>query len=727
MNTIRHIVADDLKRITGNIVSIIIVIGLTAIPGLFTWFNVAASWNPFGNTGNLTFAVASVDEGYQSDLIPVKITIGDQAINALRANSQLDWTFTSKQDAIEGTKSGKYYAAVVIPKNFSKTMLTFFSDGGHHAKLEYYTNEKKNALAPIVTNEGADEIAAQINQTFAQTITSTAFSVADALAKQLTTPQAQQQLTAFNTGVASFAKQLTDTSTALGAYRGLTTAADSLLTSTNTLLGNTADATGGAGAQLSQAGKAVTNITDALHTSANTLGKALAASVNGYDALAGDVDEVYANAGKQAADTAAALRKQAKTLDSQAQQLQSVRDSLAALQQLLPSATQPVITPILNQLDTVIALHGNARDKLNQAADTLQQDTQEAVATRQEVADLIAQAKQGMSAISADFAGTVKPELNNIAGAIADTTNTLNAGAGELEDAIGALADTSSDAHTQLDKVRDVIDTTSKQLEDAANSLTTFSQTLGNVLSTGNIEEVRKAIGNDPASRAATLAAPVKLTRKAVYPVAQFGSAMTPFYTFLPLWVGALLMAVTLVTHMSRRRQAELGNPKPYQLFLGHYVVFALIALMQSTFSLGGSLLFLHVQAVHPLLFMLSGWVSSLIFSLLIYTLVVSFGNIGKALGVLMLIVQISGANGAYPLQMLPGFISNISPFLPITHSVTAMRAAIAGIYMNDYWHALGALLLFVPPILLVGLVLRKPLIRFNNWYIAKVESTRVF
>ena len=140
----------------------------------------------------------------------------------------------------------------------------------------------------------------------------------------------------------------------------------------------------------------------------------------------------------------------------------------------------------------------------------------------------------------------------------------------------------------------------------------------------------------------------------------------------------------------------ELGDPKPHQLFLGHYGVFGVIGLLQSTFSLGGSLLFLHVQAVHPLLFMLSGWVSSLVFSFFIYTLV------------------------------LPKIISGISPFLPATHSITAMRAAIGGIYSNDYWFAIGALLLFIPPLLLIGLLLRIPLVKFNHWYVSKLESTKV-
>ena len=185
MKNIWKLFVGDVRRLTSNVVSIIIVIGLVVIPGLFSWFNVSASWDPFANTGNLKFAVANDDEGYKSDLIPVKISIGDQVVNTLRANDQMDWTFTTKKEAIDGTKSGKYYAAVVIPKDFSTRMMTFFTADGDHATLTYYNNEKKNALAPKITGQGADTVAAQINEMFSATLTSTALNIASQLADEL--------------------------------------------------------------------------------------------------------------------------------------------------------------------------------------------------------------------------------------------------------------------------------------------------------------------------------------------------------------------------------------------------------------------------------------------------------------------------------------------------------------------------------------------------------------
>lgn len=161
--------------------SIIITLGLVLVPSLFAWYNIIACWNVFDNTGNLTVAVANTDEGYQSDLIPLRINIGDQVVSALRANDQIDWQFTDENDAIDGARSGRYYAAVVIPKSFSRDMLTFYTGDAGHADIVYYANEKKSAIAPKITDQGADSVSYQVNAVFAQTLSEVSLSLAESL------------------------------------------------------------------------------------------------------------------------------------------------------------------------------------------------------------------------------------------------------------------------------------------------------------------------------------------------------------------------------------------------------------------------------------------------------------------------------------------------------------------------------------------------------------------
>ena len=249
-----------------------------------------------------------------------------------------------------------------------------------------------------------------------------------------------------------------------------------------------------------------------------------------------------------------------------------------------------------------------------------------------------------------------------------------------------------------------MLDDTAAHLREAGAGLTTFHDDLADALTSGDADAVRSLLAGDASSLASALAAPVELDRKAVFPVANFGSGMAPYYTFIPLWTASILIALAVRTSLADEQRRRFRRLRPHQVFLGRFGVFALISLLQSTVSCAGSLLFLFF----------------------IYTMVVSFGNIGKAIGMLMLVFQVSGSAGSYPLQVLPGFMQRLSPFLPITHAINAMRAAIAGIYQNDYWMELSRLLLFVPPLLLLGLLLRKPLIGLNRRFGEQLERTKL-
>ena len=96
------------------------------------------------------------------------------------------------------------------------------------------------------------------------------------------------------------------------------------------------------------------------------------------------------------------------------------------------------------------------------------------------------------------------------------------------------------------------------------------------------------------------------------------------------------------------------------------------------------------------------------------------------AIAVLLLIVQVTGCGGSFPLQILPGFVQQISPWLPATHVVSAMRAAMFGTFGNDFWVQIGLLALFVVPFALLGLALRKPMEKFMQWYLEKVEGSKL-
>ena len=795
MSRMRHpnyagkLFARDLKMIRCSVVNIIIVLGLVLLPSLFTWFNVAASWDPFSNTTNLKFAVANTDEGYESDLVPVKINVGETIISTLRANDQLDWTFTTEADAIDGTKSGAYYAAVVIPKDFSKDMLTFFTKDAQHANLLYYTNEKKNALAPKVTGQGADQVAAQINNMFASTLSDVALNIVSSLSDYLDDADVQSRLGTMNDHIGKLSEQMTDASGMLTTYSSLTDSAQSLITNSSTLLTQASGAASDAKNSIGDAKAAGGTITDALKGSASSLSTALNDSADSYGAVAGGVDAVFDSVNTQAADSATALRDQATSIDKQIVEYQLIVKDLTQFRSDI-AATQPstqigqdVIDNVtkqtdamISQLNGVITLQQGLRDKLNDAAGKIESGNSSAQQERNDIKALAAQAKSDITSLTNDYDANLKPQITSLANTVANTAQTLSGGAAKLEGAVTDLSGSSGSASKQLGTMRTTLAGVADDLNKSAEKLKTLHDKLGDALTSGDTSMIKQALGTDAEQLADYIAAPVGVTRHAVFKADNFGSALSPFYTTLPLWVGSLLMAVTLKTSVSRRiraslarngnagtnagasatdsghakdagngetgeasktaktakatksakRKARSGELRPYQMYLGRFGIFALISLMQTTCLFLGNLLFLRVQCEHPFLYLLTGWVSGLVFIFMIYTLVVSFGNVGKAIGVLFLVLQISGSGGAYPLVVLPDIFTQISPFLPATHTINAIRASMFGIYDNDYWRAIGSLLLFVLPTLLLGLVLRKPLVKFNTWYVAQVESTKL-
>ena len=177
---------------------------------------------------------------------------------------------------------------------------------------------------------------------------------------------------------------------------------------------------------------------------------------------------------------------------------------------------------------------------------------------------------------------------------------------------------------------------------------------------------------------------------------------------------------------MEEERKKEFFHVKNYQLYFGRYILFLIIGLIQSGLICLGDLYFLKIQCQHPFLFILAGWVSSIVYVNIIYTLTVSFGDVGKAISVILLVMQVAGSGGTFPIEVAPKFFRTVYPLLPFNYSMGAMRETIAGMYGNTYQIELLKLLLFLIPSLTLGLVLRKPIIKLNDKVIEKLEETKL-
>ncbi|ODT41894.1 MAG: phage infection protein [Microbacterium sp. SCN 70-200] len=707
--------------------AVIVVFGLVVIPSLFTWFNVIASWDPFSNTKNLKVAVASADEGYQSDLVPIRVNIGEQVLSALRANDDLDWIVTTEDDAIDGTRSGAYYAAIVLPASFSEDMMTFYADGGQRTQLAYYTNEKKNALAPKITGQGAEAVSAQINEVFTETISDIGLSLISSLSDYLTSADTQAAIARIEARVSGVATQLragADTadmfSTLLGSSLPLVDGASTLITSSGAALKDASAAVGSGAA-------AVSDLKATLASATQALADALETTTAGYVAVGDRIDDLFTSVGGVSDAQVAVLTTLATDVQRQIDDYTALRDTLQNdVRSLLPTDAQPALDTVIARLDQAIARQQSVHDQITEAAQSVVDGNASAQAQHDQITASIEAAKQAMQDAKDAFTGSLKPLLDQLGATLSTIDGDIASIGSDLNGASGRLSGAGDSVRTALTQGQAATQSIAATLRETADKFDAVQQALATAAETGDLSGLSEVIGSDPSVLATSLAEPVRVDRIPVFPVTSFGAAMAPLYTILALWVGALLMTVAIRVDVNRDTLPGEPELSPTQKYLGRYGLFGLVGLAQSTLVTVGLIAFIQVEPAHPLLLILAGWVTSLVFTLIIYTFVVAFGNAGKALAVVLLVIQVSGSGGAYPLQLLPTWFQNVSPFLPATHAIAAMRSAIAGIYAGDYWISLGWLALFIVPALLLGLVLRRPLISFNRGLVEALESTKL-
>lgn len=733
MKAIWEIFRADLSRAHRSVISMVVVLGLVVLPSFFAWFNISASWDPFANTKNLRIAIANTDKGYKSDLIPLEVNIGNRVVAALRTNEQFNWVIDSEEQAIEKTRSGEYYAAVVIPSDFSQEMLTFFSSDAHSTPLTYYINEKKNGLAPKIAGQGAERVSAQINQVFAQTVAEIAVDTASSLSDALSDPANVRGIQALNSRLESTSQRLNAAATSADAYAGLIASSVQLVDSTQTMIANASKARDPLESAANNASASVDQISVGASQAASVLSSAVSASAQSLGALSASIDDVYSRGGSSVASAVATLRSQASSVGNQATQYLHVKETLANL----PGT--PISQDVLDRLQASADRLSALQNAINKLADDMEKNAADAGSNHQDVKSLVGQAQSAISSLKSDVDSTLRPQLERLSGTINSATSSMENLRAQLSAASSSVNDGSNGVREGLSKLQSTFSGIGTQLREASQKIADIHNKLNDALESGNLAKVRTIIGSDPQALAVALAAPVGITTIPVYPVDNFGSQMAPFYTALALWVGSVLMIITIRSDVTTENVVEgldsshpaVGYFKRHHLglwegFLGRYLIFGLIALTQATILSLGLLFFVKIQHVHPWLFMCTAWAIALVFSFLLYTFIATFGNAGKALGVLFLVLQITGAGGSFPLAILPNFFRSISPYLPATHGITALRAAIAGYSGGEYVDAMLLLGVFVLVAALLGFGLRPLLIKRTRLLVEKLESTKL-
>lgn len=725
MKNVWKIFQRDMMRVRNNVIALVVIIGISVVPCLYAWFNIAASWDPYSNTGNLKVAVASADEGYEGSLIPIEINIGDKVLSALRENTQMEWVFTTEEKATSGVKSGKYYAAIVIPKDFSNKMMSVFSEKVEKPEITYYSNAKENAIAPKVTDKGAGAVQRQVNEVFIETVSDTTLTVLQAVSNMTQASGAETIVDNLNTNLNQIAGDLTASAGLLESFSDMTGSAQKLLNSTTEFLQTVQQQTKESRQTFQETSKAFSGLDDSMDAAADSVGTALKSAENVYDQM----DQVISGA---FSDESADAQQIASTLDTLAGQVgnvvtayTSVRDSIAAVADKYPE-TSPLVDAIVVRMDTSIQQQKNLQSKLQDSAKGLRDATTDLGTARSELKDLAAKNRENMSGVSASYKSSVQKSLNQLSASLTSSKQEISSLLSQLDQSANGIYKLTDTADSDLSEIQKVLGDSGELLTEASDRIADTTARLDEMEASGDFSELKALISGDKSAISTFLAAPVSLDTHKIYEIANYGSSMAPFYSVLSIWIGGIVLVAMLKVNVSENCTKGLKNVKLHQIYFGRFITFMIVGLFQSTLIALGDLLYLGIQCEHPFLFLLGCWFSSLVFVNIIYTLTVSLGDIGKAVSVILLVVQVAGTGGTFPIEVAPSFFRAVYPLLPFTHSMAALRETVGGMYGMNYWIDLGKLAIFLGISLIVGLVLRKPIIKANDAFTEKLEETKL-
>ena len=725
MKNVWKIFQRDMMRVRNNVIALVVIIGISVVPCLYAWFNIAASWDPYSNTGNLKVAVASADEGYEGSLIPIEINIGDKVLSALRENTQMEWVFTTEEKATSGVKSGKYYAAIVIPKDFSNKMMSVFSEKVEKPEITYYSNAKENAIAPKVTDKGAGAVQRQVNEVFIETVSDTTLTVLQAVSNMTQASGAETIVDNLNTNLNQIAGDLIASAGLLESFSDMTGSAQKLLNSTTEFLQTVQQQTKESRQTFQETSKTFSGLDDSMDAAADSVGTALKSAENVYDQM----DQVISGA---FSDESADAQQIASTLDTLAGQVgnvvtayTSVRDSVAAVADKYPE-TSPLVDAIVVRMDTSIQQQKNLQSKLQDSAKGLRDATTDLGTARSELKDLAAKNRENMSGMSASYKSSVQKSLNQLSASLTSSKQEISSLLSQLDQSANGLYKLTDTADSDLSEIQKVLGDSGELLTEASDRIADTTARLDEMEASGDFSELKALISGDKSAISTFLAAPVSLDTHKIYEIANYGSSMAPFYSVLSIWIGGIVLVAMLKVNVSENCTKGLKNVKLHQIYFGRFITFMIVGLFQSTLIALGDLLYLGIQCEHPFLFLLGCWFSSLVFVNIIYTLTVSLGDIGKAVSVILLVVQVAGTGGTFPIEVAPSFFRAVYPLLPFTHSMAALRETVGGMYGMNYWINLGKLAIFLGISLIVGLVLRKPIIKANDVFTEKLEETKL-
>ena len=695
MKNIIEIFRNDIKEVFRKANTWIIIVGLIFLPSMYAWPNILSSWDPYGHTNNIKVAVTSEDAGATVD--GKELNLGNSLVEGLKNNKNLDWQFVSnKEEAEKGVRIGDYYASIVVPKNFSQDMTSVSRTEPQRATIEYTVNEKINAISPKITNSGASAIANNISKNFVETANGIIFEKLHEAGIKFeenlpSIEKAKEEIFKLNDNFSTYESTLSELIGKVEyGYNILNNVQNTLpeidRVATNSIM--IAD----------KAGITINNI--------QGFNERLLPIINNHLNVVEEVSKeanVIAKELQQKPDKTEEIKARQKALDNRLQasteRLQLVKNIFEYFNKLsserLFNNQLERVTTLSNDITTIKEVNNNIYNKMDhydEIADTVKEEFVNKSARVNEVSSNM------NSKLNVEVAPLISQVLSKAEVNIDKVSGIIAGAQGELPAVERKLSETEvkiSNAYGKLLSLQ-------AQMPSAKSKIQKLTDEIKKADSGIDKNQLFNLLKVDYKQQAEFFANPVKLQENKLYHIENYGSAMTPFYTVLSIWVGSLLMSSLLTTKV----EDEEKKYKPYQKYFGRGLLFVIISLFQTLIITLGDMYVLGTQATSPYRFVLYALLISLLFSSIIYTIVCILGNVGKAVCIVLLVLQLGSSGGTFPIQMTSEFFQALYPKVPFTYSIGLLREAVGGVYIPAVERDIKILFIYLIIVLVGGAIL---------------------
>ena len=695
MKNIIEIFRNDIKEVFRKTNTWIIIVGLIFLPSMYAWPNILSSWDPYGHTNNIKVAVTSEDTGATVD--GKELNLGNSLVEGLKNNKNLDWQFVSnKEEAENGVRIGDYYASIVVPKNFSKDMTSVSRTEPQRATIEYTVNEKINAISPKITNSGASAIANNISKNFVETANGIIFEKLHEAGIKFeenlpSIEKAKEEIFKLNDNFSTYESTLSELIGKVEyGYNILNNVQNTLpeidRVATNSIM--IAD----------KAGITINNI--------QGFNERLLPIINSHLNVVEEVSKeanVIAKELQKKPDKTEEIKARQKALDSRLQasteRLQLVKNIFEYFNKLsnerLFNNQLERVTTLSNDIMAIKEVNNsiyNKMDHYDEIADTVKEEFVNKSARINEVSSNM------NSKLNVEVAPLISQVLSKAEVNIDKVSGIIAGAQGELPAVERKLSETEvkiSNAYGKLLSLQ-------AQMPSAKSKIQKLTDEIKKAESGIDKNQLFNLLKVDYKQQAEFFANPVKLQENKLYHIENYGSAMTPFYTVLSIWVGSLLMSSLLTTKV----EDEENKYKPYQKYFGRGLLFVIISLFQTLIITLGDMYVLGTQATSPYRFVLYALLISLLFSSIIYTIVCILGNVGKAVCIVLLVLQLGSSGGTFPIQMTSEFFQALYPKVPFTYSIGLLREAVGGVYIPAVERDIKILFIYLIVVLVGGAIL---------------------